>query len=93
MGRKTDFQIGLEKDLQNPEFKKEWDALELEFQIQAALMQARIDADMTQAELAKKSGVRQSNISRIESGAVIPRLDTLEKLAQAMGKKLKITME
>ncbi len=93
MGRKTDFQIGLEKDLQNPEFKKEWDALELDFQIQAALMKARIDADMTQAELAKKSGVRQSNISRIESGAVIPRLDTLEKLAQAMGKKLKITME
>lgn len=93
MGRKTDFQIGLEKDLQNPEFKKEWDALELEFQIQAALMKARIDADMTQAELAKKSGVRQSNISRIESGAVIPRLETLEKLAQAMGKKLKITME
>lgn len=93
MGRKTDFQIGLEKDLQNPEFKKEWDALELDFQIQAALMKARIDADMTQAELAKKSGVRQSNISRIESGAVIPRLETLEKLAQAMGKKLKITME
>ncbi|MBR1849192.1 MAG: helix-turn-helix transcriptional regulator [Lachnospiraceae bacterium] len=93
MGRKTDFQIGLEKDLQNPEFKKEWDALELDFQIQAALMKARIDSDMTQAELAKKSGVRQSNISRIESGAVIPRLDTLEKLAQAMGKKLKITME
>lgn len=93
MGRKTDFQIGLEKDLQNPEFKKEWDALELDFQIQAALMKARIDANMTQAELAKKSGVRQSNISRIESGAVIPRLDTLEKLAQAMGKKLKITME
>ena len=93
MGRKIDFQIGLEKDLQNPEFKKEWDALELDFQIQAALMKARIDADMTQAELAKKSGVRQSNISRIEAGAVIPRLDTLEKLAQAMGKKLKITME
>ena len=64
-----------------------------DFQIQAALMKARIDSDMTQAELAKKSGVRQSNISRIESGAVIPRLDTLEKLAQAMGKKLKITME
>jgi DNA-binding XRE family transcriptional regulator len=92
MGRKSDFQIGLEKDLQNLEFKKEWDALELEFQIQAALMQARIDADMTQAELAKKSGVRQSNISRIESGAVLPRLDTLETLARALGKQLKITM-
>lgn len=92
MERKSDFQRRLEKDLNNPEFKKEWEALELEFQIQAALMQARIDSDMTQAELAKKSGIRQSNISRIESGAVLPRLDTLEALARAMGKQLKITM-
>ena len=76
MERKSDFHRRLEEDLKDPEFKKEWDALELEFQIQAALMQARIDSDMTQAELAKKSGIRQSNISRIESGAVLPRLDT-----------------
>ena len=92
MERKSDFQRRLEEDLKDPEFKKEWDALELEFQIQAALMQTRIDSDMTQAELAKKSGIRQSNISRIESGAVLPRLDTLETLARAMGKKLKISM-
>ena len=75
------FKKRLAKDLKNPEFKKEWDSLEIEYQIQAALMQARIDADMTQAELAEKSGVRQSNISRIESGAVLPSLDTLEALA------------
>jgi DNA-binding XRE family transcriptional regulator len=92
MERKSDFQRRLAEDLKDPEFKKEWDALELEYQIQAALMQARIDADMTQAELAKKSGVRQSNISRIESGAVLPRLDTLETLARAMGKRLQISM-
>ncbi len=92
MERKSDFRRRLEEDLKDPEFKKEWDSLELEFQIQAALMQARVDADMTQAELAKKSGIRQSNISRIESGAVLPRLDTLETLARAMGKQLKITM-
>ncbi len=92
MERKSDFQRRLAEDLKDPEFKKEWDALELVYQIQAALMQARIDADMTQAELAKKSGVRQSNISRIESGAVLPRLDTLETLARAMGKRLQISM-
>lgn len=92
MEKKSDFQKRLAKDLKNPEFKKEWDSLELEYQIQAALMQARIDADMTQAELAEKSGVRQSNISRIESGAVLPRLDTLEALAKAMGKNLQISM-
>ncbi|PHU40238.1 transcriptional regulator [Pseudobutyrivibrio ruminis] len=92
MEKKSDFQKRLANDLKNPEFKKEWDSLELEYQIQVALMQARIDADMTQAELAEKSGVRQSNISRIESGAVLPRLDTLEALAKAMGKNLQISM-
>ncbi|PHU33632.1 helix-turn-helix domain-containing protein [Pseudobutyrivibrio ruminis] len=92
MEKKSDFQKRLANDLKNPEFKKEWDSLELEYQIQAVLMQARIDADMTQAELAEKSGVRQSNISRIESGAVLPRLDTLEALAKAMGKNLQISM-
>ena len=48
--------------------------------------------DMTQAELAQKSGIRQSNISRIENGNAIPRLDTLEALALAMGKKVKISI-
>ncbi len=62
--KKSDFQRRLAKDLKNPDFKKEWESLELEYQIQATLLQARIDADMTQAELAKKNGVRQSNISR-----------------------------
>ena len=47
---------------------------------------------MTQAELAEKSGIRQSNISRIENGNAIPRLDTLKALAVAMGKNLKISM-
>ena len=40
----------------NPDFKKEWESLELEYQIQVSLMQARIDADMTQAELVKAAG-------------------------------------
>ncbi len=88
----SDFRKTLEKQLNNPEFKKEWDALELEYQIQAELIRARLESNMTQAELAEKSGIRQSNISRIENGNALPRLDTLEALARAMGKKLIITM-
>ncbi|MDO4961532.1 MAG: helix-turn-helix transcriptional regulator [Eubacteriales bacterium] len=72
--------------------KKEWEALELEYQIQAELIRARMDSNMTQAELAEKSGIRQSNISRIENGNALPRLDTLSLLAKAMGKQLKISL-
>ena len=87
----SDFRKSLEKNLKDPEFKAEWDALELEYQIQAELIRARIESRMTQAELSKKSGIRQSNISRIENGNALPKLDTLQALATAMGKKLKIS--
>ena len=88
----SDFRKSLEKNMKDPEFKNEWDNLELEYQVQAELIKARLECNMTQAELAKKSGIRQSNISRIENGNAIPRLDTLEALAMAMGKSLKISM-
>ena len=68
------------------------DDLELEYQVQAELIRARLECNMTQAELAEKSGIRQSNISRIENGNAIPRLDTLKARASAMGKSLKISM-
>ena len=72
--------------MEDPEFKKEWDDLEIEYQVQAELIRARLESNMTQAELAQKSGIRQSNISRIENGNAFPRLDTLKVLAHAMGK-------
>jgi predicted transcriptional regulator len=88
----SDYRKSLEKNMKDPEFKKEWDDLELEYQVQAELIRARLECNMTQAELAEKSGIRQSNISRIENGNAIPRLDTLKALAVAMGKNLKISM-
>lgn len=83
----------INEQLNDPEFAKAWAETELEDQIKRSLIQARIDAGLTQKELALKSGVRQSNISRIESGAVIPTLQTLNALAKGAGKKLKIIFE
>lgn len=88
----SDFRKSLDKQLKDPDFKAEWDSLELEYQVQAELIRARMECNMTQAELAEKSGIRQSNISRIENGNALPRLDTLEALAQAMGKRIKISL-
>lgn len=86
-----DFSRTLEKNLQDKQFKKEWDDSELEYQLQCELIQARAESGMTQKELAEKSGVRQSNISRIETGNAAPKLSTLQALAHAMGKELKIS--
>lgn len=87
-----DFDQYLKQKLKDPAFEKEWNELELEHQVQEALIKARTEAHMTQAELAEKSGIRQSNISRIENGNAVPRLDTLYALASAMDKKVKITL-
>lgn len=52
------------------------------------LRQARLRAGLTQRELAARAGVSQSVVGRIESGAVIPRVDTLDRLLAAAGQGL-----
>ena len=71
--------------MKDPEVKREFDALEPEFQ------QARREAGLTQKELAERTGLQQSNISRIENGNGNPSLETLNKIAQGLGKKLVIS--
>ena len=51
---------------------------------------ARIEQNLTQEQLARRSGIRQSNISRIENGTCSPTISTLQQLASGMGKKLHI---
>jgi len=87
----TDFEKLKSELLQNPEVRCEYEKLQPEFEIQRALVASRIESKMTQKELAKRSGVRQSNISRIENGTCSPTVATLQALAEGMGKKLVIS--
>lgn len=63
---------------------------ESEYQAILGLYETRNDVGLTQKELSKLSGVRQSNISRIENGTCSPTIHTLATLALAMNKKLEI---
>ena len=54
------------------------------------IIATRISLDITQAQLARKSGVSQSNISKIENGNYRPSIATVKKIADAMGKRLVI---
>jgi DNA-binding XRE family transcriptional regulator len=74
--------------LKNPEFKKEWDGLDSEFELARQIIKLRIKMKMSQAELAKKANTRQPVISRIESGDANPRLKTIEKISKALDKKV-----
>ena len=52
--------------------------------ISADLIRLRLENNMTQTDLAKKSGLKQSAIARLESEEVLPKLNTLLKLAKAL---------
>ena len=86
----SNFHDYLEEQLQNPEFKKEWDALEPEFNMIQAMIDARKNCNMTQKELAEKTGIDQSDISKIETGNANPSLSTLKRLAEGMDMILKL---
>lgn len=90
MKKETTFEEYLDMQLQDPEFKTEWDALETEFSIVQALIEARVSAGLTQCELAQKTGIAQGDISKLENGNGNPSIKTLKRLAKGMGKSLRI---
>ncbi|KKU02886.1 MAG: Helix-turn-helix domain protein [Candidatus Amesbacteria bacterium GW2011_GWA2_47_70] len=79
-----------EKD---PEFRKAWEKTRLEYEVARALIKARIEKKMTQAQLARKMRTKQSVISRVENAQTKPTLSFLQRLADAMGGKLKVSLE
>ena len=54
------------------------------------IISARSEQGITQKELAEQVGIKQSNISRLESGNYNPSLDFLKKIANGLGKELHI---
>lgn len=82
----------LEEQLKDPNVKAEYDALEPEFTVIEAIMKARIETGITQKELAQKTGISQADISRLERGIGNPSLNTLKRVAEALGKKLELKL-
>lgn len=58
-----------------------------------ALMNARADIGISQAELSRRTGVDQSDISKIERGVANPSVNTLRRLGEGLGKKLIVSFE
>ena len=87
---KDDFERYLEKQLENPEFRKEWESLEPEYAIMQALIDARNEAGITQTELSRRTGIAQTDISKLERGNGNPSLKTLKRLAEGLGMTLEL---
>ena len=74
----------------DPKLREEYKALAPEYAIIHQIIKARTEQNLTQKELADRMGIRQSNISRLESGTYNPSLDFLKKVAVGLGKELHI---
>lgn len=77
----------------NPELRKEYEALAPQYYLIDAVIAARMEKHMTQAELAERADTKQSSICRFESGNYNPSVEFLQKIAGALDKQLEITLK
>lgn len=78
--------------MEDLEFRVAYAETDAEFQVIEAMMRARIEAGLTQAEVAERAGTTQSAIARLEGGRVSPSVNTLRRYAAAVGKRLRVEM-
>ncbi len=82
-----------ERWMEDPAYREAYEALEEEFTLASALIEARARAGITQEELARRMKTTQSTVARLEGGRVRPSTRTLERFAKATGTRLKIIFE
>lgn len=78
------------KVLTNPEVKEEYDALQPEYDLIQAMIDARISQNITQKELSEITGITQADISRIENGTRNPSLAMVKRIAAGLGMQLRL---
>lgn len=86
----TKFNDFLKEQLNDPALRAEYEALEPEFTIIQAMIDARKSAGLTQKQLSEKTGIAQADISKLENGNANPSLRTLRRLASGLGMRLKV---
>ena len=80
----------LNEQLKDETFKKEYEALEPEYEIISSLIDARKANKVTQKQLSEATGIAQSDISKIENGSANPTLKLLQRLAEGLNMSLKV---
>ncbi len=78
------------QQMQDTELGREYEAIQLEMDVIRAIVNARTSQNLTQNELAKRTGINQADISKLENGTRNPSINLLKRLAEGMGMNLKI---
>ena len=76
--------------MKRPGFKEAQEETRLEYEIARALIKARLEKGLTQAEVARRMHTKQSVISRVENARTMPSLAFLKRLAQVLDASLQV---
>lgn len=87
------FEEVLRDALKNPAFQQEWEASEAQYRLIDLLIAERLKQDLSQRDLARRAGIKQPSLARIESGSVMPSLQVLARLAKGLGTHLTISFD
>jgi len=88
----TDYETFRKKLLSDPEVLKEYEEHKAEFEIAMALIKARLAAKMTQLDVARRMHTSQAQIARLESGQHFPSMSSIHKYAQAVNRKINLSI-
>ena len=80
----------LNEQMKEDEFKKEYEALNLEYEIISSLVDARKYCNVTQKQLSENTGIAQSDISKIQNGSANQTIKLLKRLAEGLNMRLKV---
>ncbi|MBE5901580.1 MAG: helix-turn-helix transcriptional regulator [Lachnospiraceae bacterium] len=80
----------LAEQMKDEQFRKEYEAIQPELDVIRAIVDARTSQNLTQKELAERTGINQADISKLENGTRNPSVNLLKRLADGLGMALKI---
>ena len=78
------------EQMKDTEFVKEYESIQPEMDVIRAIVEARTSQNLTQKELAERTGINQADISKLENETRNPSVNLLKRLADGMGMVLKI---
>ena len=90
MEKMRKFDVFLAEQLEDEDFRQEYENLQPEFDVIRAMIEARISKNLTQKQLAERTGINQADISKLENGTRNPSIKLLKRLAEGMDMALKI---
>ena len=80
----------MSEQMKDEEFRREYEAIQPEMDVIRAIVDARTSNNLTQKELAERTGINQADISKLENGTRNPSVNLLKRLADGMDMVLKI---